>query len=111
MISYTIRIQRYIYWIEFCVTCVKKSLEGRRPKTRPYTRAEVACGWAGAVMIKSYPSIWAGAVMQKPPVTPKKLSVTDRQTDRPTDRVGHRVACTRLKSSFKALQTLSYPPT
>ena len=53
-------------------------------ETRPYTRAKVACGWAGAA---------------------KKLSVTDRQTDRTTDRrtdgqtdrAGHRVACTRLK--------------
>ena len=45
-------------------------------RTRPYTRAEVACGWAGAA---------------------KKLSVSDGPTDRPTDRVGHRVACTRLK--------------
>ena len=48
--------------------------------TRPYTRAEVACRWAGAA---------------------EKLSVTDgptdRQTDRQADRVGHRVACTRLK--------------
>ena len=70
-----------------------------KERTRPYTRAEVACGWAGAVMIKAYPSIWAGAVTQKPPVTPKKQSVTDppTDTDRQTDRVGHRVACTRLK--------------
>ena len=28
----------------------------------------------------------------------KKLSVTDGQTDGPTDRAGHRVACTRLKN-------------
>ena len=39
--------------------------------------------------------------MQKPPVTPKKLTRTDGQTDGPTDRptdiVGCRVACTRLK--------------
>ena len=27
----------------------------------------------------------------------KKQSVTDRRTDRPTDRADHRVACTRLK--------------
>ena len=46
------------------------------------------------MMIKAYTSIWAGAVTQKPPVKPRKLSVTDR----PTDRVGHRVACTRLKT-------------
>ena len=52
--------------------------------TRPYTLAEVACEWAGAVMIKAYPSIWAGAVTQKPPVTPKKLTRTDGRTDRPT---------------------------
>ena len=54
-----------------------------------YTATEVACGWAGAVMKKAYPSIWAGAVTQKPPVTPKKANAdgqTDRQTDRPTDR-------------------------
>ena len=43
----------------------------------PYTRAEVACGWAGAA---------------------KKQSITNRQTDRQTDRVGCRVACTRLKT-------------
>ena len=54
--------------------------------TRPYTRAEVACGWAGAVMIKAYPSIWAGAVTQKPPITPKKLTRTDGRTDGRTDR-------------------------
>ena len=66
--------------------------------TRPYTRAEVACGWAGAVMIKSYPSVWAGAVMEKPPVTPKKLTRTDRHTDQQTDRAGCRVACTPLKT-------------
>ena len=28
----------------------------------------------------------------------KKLSVTDGRTDGPTDRVGYRVACTRLKT-------------
>ena len=68
---------------------------------------EVVCGWAGAVMRKAYSSIWAGAVTQKPPVTPKKLtkakcdlSVTDGRTDRQTDRVGHRVACTRLKKTI-----------
>ena len=72
-----IRIYRKQGWIHARI----KQLE-----TRPYTRAEVACGWAGAVVIKSYPSIWAGAVMQKRPVTPKKQSVTDRPTDRPTDR-------------------------
>ena len=42
---------------------------------------EVACAWAGAVMKKAYPSIWAGAVTQKPPITPKKLT---RMTDGPT---------------------------
>ena len=65
-----------------------------------YTATKVACGWAGAVMRKAYPSIWAGAVTQKPPVTPKKLSVTDLPTeraaevqiDRPTDIAGYRVA-------------------
>ena len=62
-------------------------------QTRPYTRAEVACGWAGAVMVKAYPSIWAGAVTQKPLVTPKKAKrygwtdgPTDRRTDRRTER-------------------------
>ena len=44
--------------------------------TRPYTRAEVACGWAGAA---------------------KKSKVLPTETDRQTDRAGHRVACTRLK--------------
>ena len=29
---------------------------------------------------------WAGAIRPKPPLTPKKLSVTDGQTDRRTDR-------------------------
>ena len=52
-----------------------------------YTANEVACGWAGAVMKKAYPSIWVGAVTQKPPITPKKLTRTDQLTDRPTD--GH----------------------
>ena len=57
---------------------VGKQLNSRaHTLTRPYTRAEVACGWAGAA---------------------KKQSVTDRPTDRQTDRVGFRVACTRLKT-------------
>ena len=41
---------------------MKEGGKEKKKKTRPYTRAEVACGWAGAVMIKAYPSIWAGAV-------------------------------------------------
>ena len=69
-------------------------LRGTRLKTcwrnkAGYTATEVVCGWAGAVMKKVNPSIWAGAVTQKPPVTPKKLtkakcdlSVTDGRTDR-----------------------------
>ena len=67
-----------------------------------YTATEVACRWAVAVIQKANPSIWAGAVTQKPPVTPKKLTWmdwrTDGPTDRPTDIAGSRVACTRLKS-------------
>ena len=41
----------------------------------------------------------AGAVTPKPPINAEKSKVlrTDRPTDRQTDRVGHRVACTRLK--------------
>ena len=58
-----------------------------------YTATEVTCRWAGAVMKKAYPSILAVAVTQKPPVTPKKLT----RTDRPTNIAGYRVACTRLK--------------
>ena len=45
-----------------------------------YTATNVTCEWAGAV-IKANPSIWAGAVTQKPPITPKKLT---RMTDGPT---------------------------
>ena len=69
-----IRIYRKQGWIHARI----KQLE-----TRPYTRAEVACGWAGAVMKKTYPSIWAGAVTQK---LTKKQSVTGGRTDGPTDR-------------------------
>ena len=39
----------------------RKKKEEEEKRTRPYTRAEVVCGWAGAVMIKAYPSVWAGA--------------------------------------------------
>ena len=42
-----------------------------------YTATDVACGWAGAVMKKDNPSIWVRAVMQKPPITPKKIMHTD----------------------------------
>ena len=50
-----------------------------------YTATEVACGWAGAVIKKTNPSIWAGAAMQKPPAE----GPTDRPTDRPTDTHKH----------------------
>ena len=63
-------------------------------KKAGYTATKVACGWARAVMKKVYPSIWAGAVTQKPPVTPKKHGCTDRRnrrTDRPTDEPTQRV--------------------
>ena len=63
-----------------------------------YTATNVTCGWAGAVIRKANPSIWAGAIMQKPPLMPKKITRTDGSTDRPTDIAGYRVACTRLKS-------------
>ena len=63
-----------------------------------YTATEVACGWAGAVMKNAHPSIWVGAVTQKPSVTPKKLTRMDRRTNHPTDITGYRVACTRLKT-------------
>ena len=46
-----------------------------------YTATKVACEWVGAVMIKAYSNILAGAVMQKTPKMPKKLRATDRQTD------------------------------
>ena len=49
---------------------VHRMIVKRMILTRPYTRAEVACGWAGAVK-SNYPHI--------------KLSVTDRLTDGPTD--------------------------
>ena len=48
---------------------------------------KIVCKCAGAVIKKANPSIWAGAAMPKPPVTPKKLTRTDRPTDTPTD--GH----------------------
>ena len=50
-----------------------------------YTAAKVACGWAGAVIIKGYIGNLAGAVMQKLPVNAKKAN-SDGQTDRPTYR-------------------------
>ena len=59
-----------------------------------YAATEVACGWAEAVIKKTYTNIWAGAVTQKPPITPKKLT----RTDRSTDIAGYRVAYTRLKT-------------
>ena len=36
-----------------------------------YTATNVTCGWAGAVIRKANPSIWAGAVSQKPPKSSK----------------------------------------
>ena len=53
----------------FCSLLVTVLLENEAV----YTATEVTCGWAGAVMKKAYPSILAGAVTQKLPVTPKKL--------------------------------------
>ena len=41
---------------------------------------------------KADPSNWAGAVVQKLPIMPKK-SNRDRQTNRPTEIAGYRVAC------------------
>ena len=46
-----------------------------------YTATNVTCGWAGTVIRKANPRIWAGAVTQKPPKTPKKLTRTYRRTD------------------------------
>ena len=51
------------FWIKHLKFCMQVP----KCKTRPYTRAEVACGWAGAAKKL------------------KKLSGTDRQTDGPTD--------------------------
>ena len=64
------------------------SVKNRKNKA-VYTATKVACGWAGVVMKKAYPSILAGAVTQKPPITPKTDAdqPTDRQTNRPTDRL------------------------
>ena len=50
--------------------------------TRPDTRPSVACGWAGAVMLKYQRKSCA-----------KKKRVTDGRTDTPS----YKVACTRLK--------------
>ena len=58
-------------------------------RTRPYTRAEVACGWAGAVK-------WQKKA--------KRYRPTDRQTIRQMDRVGCRVACTRLKTPIFTME-------
>ena len=41
---------------------------------------EVACGWAGAVIIMVDSSIWAGADKHKSPVNAEKAN-GDRQTD------------------------------
>ena len=65
--------------------CLLRQNMNPKNKVR-YTATEAACGWAGAVMKKAYPSIWAGAVTKVSPVTPKKLTQTDRQTNRSTDR-------------------------
>ena len=45
-----------------------------------YTATNVTCGWAGTVIRKANPRIWAGAVTQIPPKTPKKLTRTYRRT-------------------------------
>ena len=52
---------------------------GRKNKA-VYTATKVACGWAGAV------------TQDLPENAEKKLTRTDRRTDRPTDIAGHRVA-------------------
>ena len=54
----------------------RNNMQHLSTNTRPYTRAKVACGWAGAIKSK---------VLQ-----------TDRRTDRQTDREWVVVACTRL---------------
>ena len=45
---------------------------------------------------------WAGAVTPKPPVNAEKAKC-HRSTNRPTDRVGCRVACTRLKKTTQTV--------
>ena len=50
---------------------------------------------------KADSSIWAGAVTQKPPIVPKKLTRTDQWTYQLTDIAGYRVAWTRLKKGKK----------
>ena len=37
-----------------------------------YTATNITCGWAGAVIRKANPSIWAEAVTQKPPKMQKR---------------------------------------
>ena len=56
------------------------------------TATEVACGWAGA---RGHQLIWAEAVRSKKKNHEKVKC--DQPTDRPTDKAGCRVACTRLK--------------
>ena len=58
-----------------------------------YTATNVTCGWAGTVIRKANPRIWAGAVTQKPPVNAKKAKCY-RQMEQPMERASYRVACT-----------------
>ena len=51
---------------------------------------EVACGWAGAVIKKANPTIWARAVKQKPPVYAEKANgdqPIDGPIDQPTNQI------------------------
>ena len=51
-----------------------------------YTATNVTCGWAGAVIRKANPSIWAGAITQNcPKCKNAKKANTDLQTDGPID--------------------------
>ena len=69
-----------------------------------YTAIEVAYGWAVAVMKKDKPSIWAGAVMQKPTINAKKLIVIDRLTHQLTNIEGYRVACKKSTDDLKQMK-------
>ena len=58
-----------------------------------YTAISVACGWAGAVLSLCKP--------RNSEIRDRKLDDTDRPTDRRTDIVSYRVACTRLITTNK----------
>ena len=69
----------------------EENTEVKKENKAGYTAKPVACCWAGAVMLKVSRKV---RILIKPQ---KTHLMTDGPSNRPTDTVTYRVACTRLK--------------